>query len=80
MYEEAASLSHSVLKRLCEINSNSNNPYYETVESGDELEDMLESAGMVYVQSLNQLGRYLQSQTPPSDFTEGCVLVIFFCQ
>nr|GMD69771.1 protein APEM9 [Ipomoea batatas] len=60
MYEEAASLSHSVLKRLCEINSKNNKPYYEIVESGDELDDMFESAGMVYVQSLNQLGRTLE--------------------
>nr|GMD61650.1 protein APEM9 [Ipomoea batatas] len=60
IYEEAASLSHSVLKRLCEINSKNNKPYYEIVESGDELDDMFESAGMVYVQSLNQLGRTLE--------------------
>ncbi|CAH9115442.1 unnamed protein product [Cuscuta epithymum] len=49
MYHDAASLSHSVLKRLLEgISSH---------KSSDELDDMLQSAGMVFVQSLNQLGR-----------------------
>ncbi|VFQ94092.1 unnamed protein product [Cuscuta campestris] len=59
MYDEAASCSHSVLKSLLEIiNSNNNNIHnHEIAECNDELDDMLESAGMAFVQSLNQLGR-----------------------
>ncbi|VFQ95440.1 unnamed protein product [Cuscuta campestris] len=59
MYDEAASCSHSVLKSLLEIiNSNNNNIHnHEIAECNDELVDMLESAGMAFVQSLNQLGR-----------------------
>ena len=49
MYEEAESLSSSILKGI-----------FGNVETlGDhQLLDMLESAGMVLVQSLNGLGRY----------------------
>ncbi|XP_062007715.1 protein APEM9 [Rosa rugosa] len=47
MYEEAASLASSILKRLSQ----------HSEADDDELYDMLESAGMVLVQSLKQLGR-----------------------
>ncbi|KAH9653594.1 protein APEM9 [Citrus sinensis] len=47
MYEEAASLGSSVLKRLRDSNNNYNEESY----------DMMESAGMVFVQSLKELGR-----------------------
>lgn len=49
MYEEAASLGSSVLKRLRDSNNNYNEESY----------DMMESAGMVFVQSLKELGRYI---------------------
>ncbi|KAE9462876.1 hypothetical protein C3L33_05210, partial [Rhododendron williamsianum] len=51
MYKEAASTASSVLSDLC------NN---KSAEVGEEapLNDMLESAGMVLVQSLKELGRY----------------------
>ena len=50
MYEEAVSLSSSILKGI-----------FGNVETlGDhQLLDMLESAGMVLVQSLHGLGRYI---------------------
>ncbi|XP_040998693.1 protein APEM9 [Juglans microcarpa x Juglans regia] len=53
MYEEAASLASSILKRLCNDNDN------EGIEAGEDVEfyDMLESTGMVLVQSLKELGR-----------------------
>ncbi|KAF8400161.1 hypothetical protein HHK36_013457 [Tetracentron sinense] len=50
MFEEAASLASSVLRRLCETIST------ETVEDA-QLNDMMESAGMVLVQSLKEIGR-----------------------
>ncbi|KAL6286378.1 hypothetical protein ACE6H2_010768 [Prunus campanulata] len=51
LYEEAASSASSILKRLSK--------HSEDLEAGDpfELYDMLESAGMVLVQSFKQLGR-----------------------
>ncbi|XP_034212059.1 protein APEM9 isoform X2 [Prunus dulcis] len=51
MYEEAASSASSILKRLSK--------HGEDLEATDhfELYDMLESAGMVLVQSLRELGR-----------------------
>ncbi|ONI16865.1 hypothetical protein PRUPE_3G126100 [Prunus persica] len=51
LYEEAASSASSILKWLSK--------HSEDLEAGDpfELYDMLESAGMVLVQSLKQLGR-----------------------
>lgn len=51
MYEEAASLASSILKRLRNDN--------EGIEAGEDVEfyDMLESTGMVLVQSLKELGR-----------------------
>lgn len=54
MYEEAALKASSVLSDLC------NN---KSAEVGEEapLNDMLESAGMVLVQSLKELGRYHNS-------------------
>ena len=56
MFEEAASLASSILKHLCTDNKDT--------EAGDEIElyDMLESSGMVLVQSLKELGRFLISQ------------------
>ncbi|XP_030468217.1 protein APEM9 [Syzygium oleosum] len=54
MYEEAASLASSVLERLCRNKSDL------LGESGDglsQLHDMMESAGMVLVQSLKEMGR-----------------------
>ncbi|KAL6977914.1 hypothetical protein U1Q18_026700 [Sarracenia purpurea var. burkii] len=50
MYEEAASIASSVLSNLC------NNKHAEAGEE-TQLDDMLESAGMVLVQSLKELGR-----------------------
>ncbi|KAK9922676.1 hypothetical protein M0R45_031130 [Rubus argutus] len=52
MYEEAASLASSILKRLSEHSSD-----FEASDDHFELYDMLESAGMVLVQSLKELGR-----------------------
>ncbi|KAL6967210.1 hypothetical protein U1Q18_033014, partial [Sarracenia purpurea var. burkii] len=49
MYEEAASIASSVLSNLC------NNKHAEDGEE-TQLDDMLESAGMVVVQSLKELG------------------------
>lgn len=51
MFEEAASLASSVLKRLRDTDGG--------VVPEIELNDMLESAGMVLVQSLKELGRYI---------------------
>lgn len=60
MYEEALSSSASLLKQLLLTHNNNiininNNDEIEFVE----FDDMLESAAMVFVQSLKQLGRYL---------------------
>ena len=55
MYEEAASSSASLLKQLLKEGCNENE-----IDVG-EFSDMLESAGMVFVQSLNQLGRCVLS-------------------
>ncbi|KAF3437271.1 hypothetical protein FNV43_RR20024 [Rhamnella rubrinervis] len=51
MFEEAASLASSILNHLCTDNKDT--------EAGDEIElyEMLESGGMVLVQSLKELGR-----------------------
>ncbi|CAL2246962.1 unnamed protein product [Prunus armeniaca] len=53
LYEESASSASSILKWLSK--------HSEDLEAGDpfELYDMLESAGMVLVQSFKQLGRYV---------------------
>ncbi|KAA8535735.1 hypothetical protein F0562_030763 [Nyssa sinensis] len=53
MFEEAASLACFVLRRLCDN---------KCTEAGEDIElnDMLESAGMVLVQSLKELGRTLK--------------------
>ncbi|MCL7032985.1 hypothetical protein MKW94_016278 [Papaver nudicaule] len=50
MFEEAITLSSSVVERLRKAD------YSETIQDV-ELVDMLESAGMVYVQALKELGR-----------------------
>ncbi|KAL3625212.1 hypothetical protein CASFOL_030666 [Castilleja foliolosa] len=56
MFDEAAELASSILKRLLEIRNRSNDcEISENFEN--EWDDMLESAGMVFVQSLNQLLR-----------------------
>ncbi|KVI01470.1 protein APEM9 isoform X1 [Cynara cardunculus var. scolymus] len=54
MFEEAAASASSVLKRLCD------KEYTDGVVENIELNDMLESAGMVFVQSLQELGRTLE--------------------
>ncbi|KAH7527813.1 protein APEM9 [Ziziphus jujuba] len=54
MFEEAASLASSILKRLCCDNKGTEE---EVVQDEIELYDMLESTGMVLVQSLKELGR-----------------------
>lgn len=54
MYEEAALLASSVLGQLCRNESGL------LGEAGDgrlQLHDMMESAGMVLVQSLKEMGR-----------------------
>ncbi|CAL1414054.1 unnamed protein product [Linum trigynum] len=51
-YEEAASMASSVLKRIRENGDGS-----RAFEHNDELFEVMESAGMVLVQSLNELGR-----------------------
>lgn len=55
MHEEAATLASSILKRLCGDKDN------KGVEAGEDagFYDMLESTGMVLVQSLKGLGRYI---------------------
>ncbi|KAF4365553.1 hypothetical protein G4B88_025732 [Cannabis sativa] len=52
LYEEAASLASSILNQLSTIVTG-----HDDDDDGVELHDMLESAGMVLVQSLNELGR-----------------------
>ncbi|KAI3496310.1 hypothetical protein L1887_38667 [Cichorium endivia] len=54
MFEDASSLASSVLKRLCDKECN------ERIADDIELNDMLESAGMVFVQSLKELGRTME--------------------
>ncbi|KAK6126677.1 hypothetical protein DH2020_039585 [Rehmannia glutinosa] len=57
MFEEAASSASSILKRLLE-NFNGSHKGLEVSENfGNEWDDMVESAGMVLVQSLKQLQR-----------------------
>ncbi|CAI0628036.1 unnamed protein product [Linum tenue] len=51
-YEEAASMASAVLKRIRENGDGS-----RAFEHNDELFEVMESAGMVLVQSLNELGR-----------------------
>ncbi|MCE2055932.1 hypothetical protein HAX54_043756 [Datura stramonium] len=53
MFQEAASLSSSIIKQLVENKGKTN----ACVEDNCELGDMLESAGMVLVQSSKELGR-----------------------
>uniref|UniRef100_A0A2P2KF94 Uncharacterized protein MANES_01G177400 n=1 Tax=Rhizophora mucronata TaxID=61149 RepID=A0A2P2KF94_RHIMU len=55
MCEEAVSLASSVLKQIRDGGFGG-----KTIEDIDEVHDMMESAGMVLVQSLNQLGRASQ--------------------
>ncbi|KAF3791707.1 hypothetical protein EJ110_NYTH13716 [Nymphaea thermarum] len=50
MFEEAASLSYSTLKRLC------NCKFEESVDK-DMVEDMIECSGMVLLQAYKELGR-----------------------
>lgn len=56
MYSEAESLASSILKRLCKYDDKS---FVEVGEEDVGFRDMLESTGMVLVQSLKALGRYL---------------------
>lgn len=51
MFEEAATIASSVLKRVCDNKSTD-------VGEDDQLYDIMESAGMVLVQSLKEVGRY----------------------
>lgn len=51
MFEEAASSASRVLKRLRD------KEYTDLVVDDFEMNDMFESAGMVFVQSLKELGR-----------------------
>ncbi|KAI5584266.1 hypothetical protein BDE02_06G068400 [Populus trichocarpa] len=53
IYEEAATLASSIVRQLKGSNISDNNEAFDE----NELFDMLESAGMVFVQALNQLGR-----------------------
>ncbi|KAL4205276.1 hypothetical protein AMTRI_Chr01g113780 [Amborella trichopoda] len=50
MFEEAASLSSSIIKQLCNVNCS------ESTENL-EIDDMKESAAMVFIQSYKELGR-----------------------
>ena len=52
MFQEAATLSSSIIEQLIEKNGKMN-------EDNCELGDMLESAAMILVQSYKELGRYL---------------------
>lgn len=54
MYSEAESLASSILKRLCKYDDKS---IFEVGEEDVGFRDMLESTGMVLVQSLKALGR-----------------------
>ncbi|KAJ9550666.1 hypothetical protein OSB04_014711 [Centaurea solstitialis] len=54
MFEEAASSASSVLKQVCA------KEYTDGSAEDIELNDMFESAGMVFVQSLQELGRTLE--------------------
>lgn len=56
MFEEAASLASSILKRLCSDNKGIEE---QVVQDENELYEMLESTGIVLVQSLKELGRFL---------------------
>ena len=51
MFEEAATIASSVLKCVCDNKSTD-------VGEDDQLYEIIESAGMVLVQSLKELGRY----------------------
>ncbi|KAJ9671194.1 hypothetical protein PVL29_027263 [Vitis rotundifolia] len=53
MFEEAATIASSVLKHVCDNKSTD-------VGEDDQLYDIMESAGMVLVQSLKELGRTLE--------------------
>ncbi|CAK7345797.1 unnamed protein product [Dovyalis caffra] len=53
MYEKAATLASSIIERIKDSNFADNNEDFDEIE----VVDMLESAGMVFVQALNQLGR-----------------------
>lgn len=55
MYEEAESLSSSILKRIF----GNIDALTEDALGDHQLHDMLESAGMVLVQSLHGIGRYI---------------------
>lgn len=52
MFEAASSLSRSIIQRICNSDSTA------LIEDA-ELVDIMESAGMVFVQSLKELGRCL---------------------
>jgi hypothetical protein len=56
MYEEAESLSSSILKRIF---GNIDVLSDEASQGDHQFHDMLESAGMVLVQSLHGIGRYI---------------------
>lgn len=75
MYEEAVSSSTSILKKLLIFNNNNdNNNEIEIVEYND----MLESAAMVFVQSLKELGRSSNSSFSCFIFVLNVVFT-YFC-
>lgn len=75
MFNEAASLASSVLRRLCD--KECTGPMMEIIE----FNDMLESAGMVFVQSLKELGRYTFCICAPLSKISciSCRHMLFFC-
>lgn len=57
MFDEATLLASSILKRLLENYNRSNKGSEVSENFENEWDDMLESAGMVLVQSMKQLQR-----------------------
>ncbi|XP_023879379.2 protein APEM9 isoform X2 [Quercus suber] len=69
MYSEAESLASSILKRLCKYDDKS---IFEVGEEDVGFRDMLESTGMVLVQSLKALGRTSEILTQLKLLYEAC--------
>lgn len=55
MFEQAASLASSIIRNL--MRENRQNGNVENDSNENELHDMLESSGMVFVQSMKELAR-----------------------
>jgi hypothetical protein len=53
-FDEAVTLSSNLLKRLRDLQDN-----FEGIQDESEVDDMIESSGMVLIQAYNESGRFI---------------------